>query len=423
MKRVKVLLFSFMVVSLVWVLGACNNKENTTSNAEEGKKVLEVWSRDNVAALLETPVNEFNKTNNDVEVKITPIPADKFAEQYATALKSGNTPDVVTLDLIYAPYFASVGAFKDITEKYNSMPYKDQLVEGMMKLGNYQEKQYAVPLSADVSALIYNKEHFREVGLDPEKPPVTWSELREYAKKLTTDGRYGYTYAAGAPGTLMFTFLPYVWGNDGDITNDDGTKALIGNEQSIEALKFMTDLTQKDKVVPPGAPTYQGQNAYDTFTSGKASMIVYGNFKVSDLNLNFPDIDYGVALVPKKEGTEHSSFIGGDLVAVSADTDKEDEAIKFIDFILSEEVQVEFFAKNGTIPVRKDFFDNKYFQDEPRYQVFTEALNLGKTPYSTKHNEILNIWNTTQQALMGEKTPEEVFKNQQQEIQKLLDSK
>lgn len=242
-------------------------------------------------------------------------------------------------------------------------------------------------------------------------------------KKLTTKDRFGYTYAAGAPGTLQFTFLPYVWANGGDITSEDGKEALIGSDKAIEALQLLTDLTQKDKVVPPGAPTYMGQNAWDTFTSGKASMIVYGNFKVSDLNLNFPDINYGVALIPKNEGSEHSSYIGGDLIAVSSTTKKVDEAMKFIDFVLGDNVQVEFFAKNGTIPVRKDFFDNKYFQQEPGYQVFTEALKVGKTPYSTKHNEILKVWGTTQEALMGKKSPKDVFKSEQEEIQKLLDSK
>ena len=426
MRKLKKLMTIGATIALTLSLAACGSNQSggvSSEGEKEGVTILEVWSRDNVAALLETPVKEFNESQDKVEVKVTPIPANAFAEQYATALAAKKAPDVVTLDLVHVPYFASIGAFKDITPEFDQLEYKDQLTEAMVNLGQVEGKQYAVPLSADVSGLIYNKDHFREVGLDPEKPPVTWQELREYAKKLTKDNRYGYVYAAGAPGTLMFNFLPFVWGNGGDITSDDGKKALIGSDEAVEALQFMTDLTQKDKVAPPGSPTYQGQNAFDAFTTGSASMIVYGNFKVSELNLNYPDIDYGVALIPKNEGKEHSSFAGGDLVAISADTDKEEAAWDFINFALSEKVQVEFFAKNGTIPVREDFFDNKYFQEEPKYQVFTEALKLAKTPYSTKHNEILRIWNTTQEALMGEKDPKEVFEKQEQEIQKILDSK
>ena len=48
----------------------------------------------------------------------------------------------------------------------------------------------------DVSVMFYNKEHFKAAGLDPSKGPETWTELVDYAQKLTRDGHYGYTYAA-----------------------------------------------------------------------------------------------------------------------------------------------------------------------------------------------------------------------------------
>ncbi|TDF88917.1 ABC transporter substrate-binding protein [Paenibacillus piri] len=424
MKRIRRMVSSITVLGLLLTSAACGGpQEPGTSGGSGEKKAVEVWVRDNVAKLLETPVKQFNDSHPNIQVKMTSVPAASFSEQFATAVASKNLPDVVSIDLVLAPYFASVGAFKDITASYGQLAYKDQLNANMVNMGKYNGKQYALPLSADVSALIYNKDHFKDAGLDPEKPPVTWKELREYAKKLTTNDRFGFVYSASVPGTLMFTFLPFLWGNGGSITSDDGKQVLIDKPESVEALKFMSDLTNEDKAVPAGSPTYGGQQAYDAFTSGKASMIVYGNFKVSDLNLNFPKINYGVALIPKNEGKQHSSFAGGDLVALTATTKQEKEAWEFVNYLLSKDVQVEFFAKNGTIPVRSDFFDNTYFQKEPRFKVFTEALKVAKTPYSTKHNEILRVWTSTQDALQGKKSAEEVFKNQSVEIKKLVDSK
>jgi multiple sugar transport system substrate-binding protein len=424
---------STVLVSLTMLfMTACGSNSTATkeggsssaSNATNGQvKTVKVWSRDNVAALLKNPVDTFNQNHKDIKIELTSIPANNFSEQFSAALASNNVPDVVTLDLVYAPYYSSLGAFKDITSQFNSLDFKDKLNPNMVKLGNYNGKQYAIPLSADVSALIYNKAHFKEAGLDPEKPPVTWKELQEDAKKLTTKDHYGYVYGAAAPGTLMFTFLPYLWGNGGNLTSDDGKKALLDQKESIEGLKLLTDMTVKDKVVPPGSPTYQGQQAYDAFTSGKASMIVYGNFKVSDLNMHFKDLDYGVALIPKNEGKEHSSFIGGDVIAITASSKYDKEAMEFINYALSKDVQVDYLAKNGTIPVRSDFFDNEYFKKEPKYKVFTDALKVGKTPYSVKHNEILKAFTETQQALNGSKSPDEVFTNESKEIQKLLESK
>ena len=48
---------------------------------------------------------------------------------------------------------------------------------------------YGVPFNTDTRFFFWNKDHFAEVGLDPEKPPTTWAELEEYALKLDKNPR------------------------------------------------------------------------------------------------------------------------------------------------------------------------------------------------------------------------------------------
>jgi multiple sugar transport system substrate-binding protein len=117
-------------------------------------------------------------------------------------------------------------------------------------------------------------------------------------------------------------------------------------------------------------------------------MMTTGNFVVSDLNANFPDIDYGVAPIPGRAAGDISAFIGGDLIAIPQMSRYPDAAWEFVQYLLSDAVQVEVFARSGIIPVRSDLIDNPYFEAEPRYLVFGEAAQHGHVPFTTVYNEL-----------------------------------
>ncbi|WP_019636749.1 ABC transporter substrate-binding protein [Paenibacillus fonticola] len=425
-KSLKWLFVSMLTLSLLVVGCSSNSSSDTAASKKDSgsnkEKILQLWTREASAPNVKEAVDKFNSENRGFKVELTSFPNANFTEQFSTALASGAAPDIISIDLVYAPYFASIGAFQDLTDYYNSLDFKEHLIQAMATQGAYNGKQYALPFSGEVSALAYNKEHFKEAGLDPDSPPETWEDLREYARKLTTTDRFAYVYAGADVGGQAFTFLPYIWGNGGDILNENGTEAKINSPETIEALQFYTDLTQKDKVTPEGVTNYSWAQAQDAFTSGKASMFVTGNFIVNVFDTDYPDIDYGIALIPRNEGKNHASFAGGDLIAIPTESKHSEEALEFLQYALSEEVQVETFAKNGAIPVREDLLDNKYFKNSPHYQVFAESLKLGHTPYSLKYNEIFSqpVLGFMQLSLNGELSPQEAFKNAEKNIIEIL---
>ena len=81
-----------------------------------------------------------------------------------------------------------------------------------MTVGTYDGRLYGVPLYADVSALFYNKDLFEKAGLDPNKPPTSLAEIREYADKITALGGdvKGYFLPGSCAGSL-FTVGPLMW--------------------------------------------------------------------------------------------------------------------------------------------------------------------------------------------------------------------
>ncbi len=169
---------SLMAVSMLAGCGGDGNSgEKKDKETASEKSEIVVWTRDSTVAAVKSAAEKYNEQNENVEVKVVEQPASQMADQLSLALSSGEAPDIVSLDCTKVPYFASIGAFADISDKYEALDYKDTFSEGMIKSGQLEGKTYAVPFAPDVSVLLYNKDHYQEAGLDPETPPKTWDEL------------------------------------------------------------------------------------------------------------------------------------------------------------------------------------------------------------------------------------------------------
>ena len=85
-----------------------------------------------------------------------------------------------------------------------------------------------------------------------------------------------------------------------------------------------------------------------------------------------------------------ASFIGGDLVVIPKGSTRVDDAVNFMKFLLSDEVQVEVYAKALNLTTRSDMTDNEYFAAEPLVQDVAKALEVGTTPYTLTFFEQIN---------------------------------
>lgn len=421
----KVTAFSSAAVLLTLSVAGCASGDDSSqsSDSSSSKTELTVWTRDSTVEAVKSAAEKYNESQDDVTISVVEQPASQMADQLSLALSSSEAPDIVSLDCTKVPYFASIGAFADISDKYDALEYKDTFSEGMIKSGQLDGKTYALPFAPDVSVLLYNKDHYEEAGLDPETPPTTWDELIDYSQKLTNDAHYGYVYAGADAGSHMFTFMPYVWNNGGEVLSEDGTACLLNTENAIEALSMFNDLTNKYMVSPPSVTTYSWNEAQDAFLTGKASQVVLGSAAIySFISGEHDDMNWGACLIPKgPNGTDYASFSGGDSIGITSQCENVGAAWDFIEYSLSEEVQVDELAKGGLLPARSDFFDNEYFNSTPEYQVLREALEVGHTPVSLKYDEMyVPILEAMQNCLNGEISPEEAFKTAAEEIDKIM---
>ena len=345
---------------------------------------ITIWARDSQQGFMSQLVELFN-SSHQVKAKVTIIPNASFVQKLGTAAAAGSGPDVSSIDLVYAPYFASAGALEDITDLSASLPYKDSLSPSHQRLSTFEDRTYALPFTAEASAVYYNKDLFEKAGI--AKPPTTYAEMRDDAKKIRAlgDDYYGFTFAGACGGCNVFEFAPHVWASQGDILSEDGKQAQLDSPAVTDALELYRGMWE-DGSVSSASKNDGGTQQIPLFTSGKVGMITLGAFAIPSIEK--AKINFGVTPIPGKDGGT-ASFAGGDVISVINGTKNEAGAEEFVKWATDTEAQT-FLAKNGSVPVRTDLVPSIYASQGEPYKVFGQLMSTGKTPYSTVENAVFN---------------------------------
>ncbi|MFI5895428.1 ABC transporter substrate-binding protein [Actinoplanes sp. NPDC051513] len=369
---------------------AGQNVAATTSCASKGE--LTMWERSGGNKdMVDMLVAAWNAKNPDCTVKLTYIPHTEMVGKIAQGIASGQVPDLMGMDLIYAPQFEKAGQLVDLTDRIKSWPELANASKGHMTVATYENRLYGVPLYADVSALFYNKDLFKKAGLDPAKPPTSLPELRTYADKITALGGdvKGYYLPGNCAGCNIFTVGPLMLASGAKIeAAGPGDEPLVGDGVK-QVLQYERDMIKAGNV-HDGDRTENGETFHLQFGSGKVGMMGTGNFNITLARQQNPSMNFGVALLPGMAPGSAASFIGGDLVVVPKGSKRVNDAVNFMKFLLSDEVQVEVYAKALNLTTRSDMVDNKYFKAEPLVQDVAKALTVGRTPYTLTFFEQIN---------------------------------
>lgn len=370
-------------LTLAGSLAACDSGGGANAEGNTGE-TIELWTRDSQQEFINKLADRYN-ASHEAKVKVTVVPAGNYVQKLGTAAASGSGPDVASLDLVFAPYFASIGALKDISDVAESLEYKDNLSPAHMSQGTWEDKVYALPFSAEASAMYYNKDLFAKAGISDL--PSNYAELREAAKKITAlgEGTYGFTFAGSCGGCNVFEFTPHIWASGGDVLSDDGSKATFDSPEVGAALQFYRDLVQ-DGSVPAAAKTDDGSQMLPLFTSGKVGMLPLGAFAIPSLKES--GISYGMFPLPGESGGT-GTFTGGDVISVMNGARNVTGAEDFVAWATGDEAQT-FLAANGSMPVRTDLLPTVYNNQGEVYKQFGDLLAQGKTPYSVAENAIFN---------------------------------
>jgi len=361
-------------------------------------------------------VEAYNKKMADegknIEVVGTQLTFESISDKFAIALTTGDVPDILDIDLVLAPMFTSKGAMLDITDQVKATGMDKEFNPKFLDLGVWQGKIFMIPFSADVSVLFYNKDIFKKAGLDPEKPPETWEDFEadlvkiRDAKLTTAAGLPVYAYAtSNGAGGKMFCDMPFVWTNGGNWLDDQGN-VIMDSPDSYKGMKFLSDLINVDKLIPPNPSSYSWDDKMNMFYGEQVGVICSGSYTLAEVKDRAPNLNYGVFLFPHPAGKgAPSSFIGGDVIGIPMASKHPKEAWDFITYALSPAIQVDVWAKAGMPPVRETLTKNPYFDAEPRYYIFSEGVKMGQCPKTIYYNELYVPWYAAWEDIFANQKP------------------
>jgi ABC-type glycerol-3-phosphate transport system substrate-binding protein len=308
----------------------------------------------------------------------------------------------------------------------------DDFYPALLQYSSWRGTLYCLPMEATNLGLLYNKDHFREVGLDPERPPQTWDELREYSRRLTRDlngdGKYdrvGFAVPA-VPATgpngpyMMWTWFPWLWQAGGWLVNLEQTEVIFDEEPGVRALSLWKELYD----------TQQLKNFTNdwliAFTSQQAAMIMDGPWNLPRAAELFKDIDWGIGMLPEGPA-RRATIVGGEYLAIFKQSDHPDEAWEFVKWITQPDVQAWWAMESGYLPVRKSSMEDPDYQrflaENPPYRAFAEQMDyaVAQRPldYYTEDIQRL-VAQAMEKATVGGQDPATVLREAAEESNRLL---
>ncbi|AGA10873.1 extracellular solute-binding protein [Sinorhizobium meliloti] len=238
----------------------------------------------------------------------------------------------------------------------------------------FEGTQWGVPIAFSTKALYWNKDLFKQAGLDPEVPPKTWAEEIAFAKQIKEKtGIAGYGLPAKTFDNTMHQFMHWVYTNNGKVI--DGDNIVVDSPEVLAALQAYKDITPFSV---EGATAYEQNEIRAIFLDGKVGMIQSGSGAAA--RLKETKVNWGVAPLPlgpsaKGDGT----LLITDSLVVFKDTGVEEKAIEFAKFITSPGPQGEYELQGGAglTPLRPSPKVDEFVKADPSWKPFIDGIAYG----------------------------------------------
>ncbi len=375
---------------------------------------------------------DFMKQNPNI--KLTPIYAGTYQETIVKALtahKSGKPPATSVLlstDMFTLIDEDAIVPIDQFVKTADDQAWLKGFYPAFMANSQTGGKTWGVPFQRSTVVMYYNKDLFKQAGLDPNRAPQTWKELSEAAQKLTRKDASGKVvqYGIQIPSTgFGYWMLQTLTTPNGVLlANDTGTKVTLDHPKVIEALDYWVNLARQG--VHPSGVVEWGTTPKD-FIEQKAAIIVTTTGNLTNLKAN-AKFDFGVGQIAGNV-RKGSPTGGGNFYIFKKSTPAQQQAaFEFIKWVTQPERAAQWSIDTGYVAVSPAAYETptlkKYGQEFPPALVARDQLPVSVAEFSTHDNQrVTKLLNdAVQAALNGSKTSAQALKDAQREADRLLRS-
>lgn len=294
----------YLAASLAMVLAlstiGCAGKESTNPSGSSKDKVeLTIWQHEPTEQRVtawNTVIDKFQKENPDITVNMEVVLWEDVQAKMLSAIQSNTMPDMnVVSDTSWSSAYLA-GGIVEVDDIVESIDNEQDFIDSTLLSYKVDDHYWAVPIDSICYSLMYRPSVLEAAGF--KEPPKTWSELEEYAKKLTADtngdgkiDQYGIGITCSRDALATDTFGAFMASANTDIFNEDGTIG-FDNENTVNALEFYKDLYQ---YAPPAASGWSWGEIESNWAAGTFAMMPY---HAPNLAAFFENGDLDIAATP-----------------------------------------------------------------------------------------------------------------------------
>lgn len=333
-------------------------------------------------------VKAFEDQNPNITVKLQVVDWNSLLQQVPTWTQTHTLPDV----LGYNAYskFAAEGLLRP-AKQVTTSDVRGDIEPNLLDNGKLKGTSYALPFIASVRSLGYNKEIFKEIDA---KPPTTWSDFEDVAKKAKKAGYTGYCLPLGSE-EAQGEWSLWSWSAGGGWKQNG--KWAINSQQNVDALKFLQKLANKDKVTEahPGKVN-RTDGCWKAFAQGDVAMTAImpmGTFEKGSMKGS--DVKWDSAPFPRKNASTPQFTLGVTDFVMAFKHPGNKEAVKsFMSFIYQKDRYVKFIKNEGFLPTTTS--GSKTMADDPIAGTGIDLLPKAKFYPATDP-----AWNQVQKAVQS----------------------
>jgi len=359
-----------------------------------------------------------------VKVEMVALDYDTMQQKIFAAAAARNVPDILFIDTSWMPGFLKEELLEQV-DPAKAKRWLAAVTPEIVELSDYGKgTMWGYPqMGIDVYGLTWNKQHFREAGLDPDRPPRTWDELRDYCRKLVKRDatgkivRVGYAIRhVGHPHGVVHKHLWAIWGAGADLIDNPnalrGGRVKFNNEGGRAALQLVLDMLNVDKCTSLDFPDPRA-----AFLRGIASMQISETVSIRARQpKEAPDMPWttgwGMALPPaRKAGDKPATLLGAWLFSVPRGAKNRDLAWRAVEWVNSEINDYTLARKFGLTPRYKTNWQKEPFKSDAYAQALLKMAPYGRRlPINLGLNGIMDaLGGAIQKAWHGEATVQQAL--------------
>lgn len=381
MKRKTLLLLSMVVLTAIFLASCSGKKQNVSEKTNYEKKQLSfriTWTAySGRGEAIQKIVDLYNKNNDRFEIVLHG--GDEDVKEIEELLADRSSEMIHVLPYRYVKYFGEKGYLEDLSLSFQKET--ELFYPQLWKLGKVNEGIYGIPWVGHSICLIYNKDLLRKADVDAASIKSLDSLVNALKAVEEKTQAKGIGLVGANHNDISWMVNQFVYGYGSNLVDASGTKVAVNNEKSKAAIAFYKDVLGKH--AQPSWTHDTGVEVLGHFRKQKIAFEFQGVWGVADNEKNGNSFPVGIINL---EDIGLSSEVGPMMLALpsSMSTEKKEEAIKFIKFMISKEAQEkimdgEYSPEHDAyypfrVPVRKDLADSVVFDKYPQYLPFLKGF-------------------------------------------------